>query len=375
LPLSLVAYPFGAAGDDPSPIRQFSFNWKGYHPASVAPSFPNGTPPTVYVDAVNGSDSAAGLAKAVPLGSGAGANAFQHIWKAVDSTTNTLIVVKGNFSEVITNVNGHLFYFMPGATNSLPLLPAGVPAMFYNPLGASNLNLYVGGFGTFITGSGGGDPYSGAIVSWRGIPPWAITNCQFQAAYVDSYGDAFDTLPSTLTADFLLGSITCHQGSIFDHSIATVFIYDSLLLMDGADPFDESVQGPINLVNCNVQLKNYPGLYGNVSTYGGNWSAPDGQFTELGSIAFHNTVFDSPDSIPSQAGNFTVSGYYTVANSNNFIGAFSGIVSGDGTGLTNLPFSSLIATNSPAPINKAAPSAWISIRLADGSVVRVPAYK
>src|SRR5207244_8016683 len=142
----------------------------------------------------------------------------------VNATTNTLIVVaKGNYSEVITNVNGHLFYFMPGATNRLASIPVSVPAMFYNPPSASNLNLYVGGFGTFITDSGGGDSGSGKIASWQGVPATAVTDCQFQAAYINSYGDAFDVLQYTLTGDFLLGFVTCQQGSIFDHSTATLF--------------------------------------------------------------------------------------------------------------------------------------------------------
>jgi len=176
LALTLFACTLGVAVEEPSPSRPFSFNWMGFYPASVAPSFPNGNPPTCYVDITRGSDSAMGsapgLSRSVPAGSAPGANAFQHIWKAVNATTNTLIVVaKGNYSEVITNINGHIFYFMPGATNMLSPIPAGIPSMFYTPPGGSNLNLYVGGFGSFITvGPGEGAIISGAVSTRHPFP-------------------------------------------------------------------------------------------------------------------------------------------------------------------------------------------------------------
>src|SRR5437868_3476735 len=62
----------------PTGPQPYGSNWFGFLPTNCLYSFSNGV---VYVDAKNGKDTAAGYAQ--------GTNAFKHIYKAVDSTTNT----------------------------------------------------------------------------------------------------------------------------------------------------------------------------------------------------------------------------------------------------------------------------------------------
>jgi len=146
---------------------------------------------------------------------------------------------------------------------------------------------------------------------------------------VSAYGHAFDIMPPALTADLLVGYVTAPDGNIFDHVQAKVFIYNSLLESDDNDPFCTGAGwGPFTLINCRVNLKNNIGLYGSISLYGGYWAAANAELsTDLGALTFHNTVMESPSSVPEPTASFPVSGYYTVANSNDFVGTFAGSVS------------------------------------------------